>query len=123
MLDGQPSSGAEFTKSVTRGHVAGFAQFVTQVMLTGNTKRVTNFDMTCVEIINRWGVSDLAKDLGIPSKNVRRWVDFDSIPAEWFAAMARAAELRGHADITVERLAEIAEARRLAKAEARSEAA
>lgn len=77
--------------------------------------------MTCVEIIARWTVTELAKDLGIPAKNVRRWVDFDSIPADWFAAIARAAELRGFHDITVEALADVAEARRLAKAAGRAE--
>lgn len=77
--------------------------------------------MTCVELISRWGVVELAKDLGLPVKNVRRWIDFDSIPADWFAAIGRAAELRGFSDVTVEALAEIAEARRLAKAAQRGE--
>lgn len=79
--------------------------------------------MKCVDIISRWTISELAKDLGIPAKNVRRWVDFDSIPAEWFAAIARAAEKRGFHEITLEALAEIAERRRLSKAEGVEKAA
>lgn len=79
--------------------------------------------MTFVDIIKRWGEADLAKDLGLPTKNVRRWVDNGSIPAEWFAAIARAAAHRGDADITADRLAKVAEDRRLAKTESRDEAA
>lgn len=74
--------------------------------------------MNYVELITDWGIPELARDLGLPTKNVRRWVDFDSIPAEWFTAVARAADLRGRHEITVSKLAEIAEARRLAKTEA-----
>lgn len=85
-------------------------------MLTANTFRVSDWRMKCVVVIERWGVPQLAKDLGLPAKNVRRWLDFNSIPAEWFAAVARAAACRGYHDITVEALAEGAEARRLDRA-------
>lgn len=51
--------------------------------------------------------------MGLPTKNVRRWVDSDSIPAEWFAAVVRAAEQRGFADVTPEKLLMLAEERRL----------
>jgi hypothetical protein len=78
--------------------------------------------MKCVAIIERWTVAGLAKDLGIPPKNVRRWLDFDSIPAEWFSAIARAAESRGYHDITVEMLAGVAEARRLERTRVRGDA-
>jgi hypothetical protein len=73
--------------------------------------------MIFASVISRWGVAELAADLGLPTKNVRRWVDNDSIPAEWFAAVARAADVRGHADITVEKLAMLAEERRLRRAQ------
>lgn len=91
-------------------------------MLTSNTFRVTKHVMECVDVIERWGVAELARDLGLPTKNVRRWLDFDSIPAEWFAAVARAAVRRGYHDITVDALARGAEARRLLRA-ARQQAA
>lgn len=82
-------------------------------MLTNNTERVTVLVMHFEPIIARWGISELASDLSLPAKNVRRWVDQDSIPAEWFVAVARAAETRGFKDISVERLARVAEERRL----------
>lgn len=70
-------------------------------------------------IIALWGAEDAARnlssDVGLPPKNVRRWVDFDSIPADWFTAVAKAAQRRGFKDVTVERLAQIAEDRRLAR--------
>lgn len=73
--------------------------------------------MTFSAIIEAWGIGTLAADLMLPSKNVRRWVDLDSIPAEWFAAVARAAKRRGYHGVTIRALAEIAEARRLSRAE------
>ncbi len=73
--------------------------------------------MTFTAIIEAWGIGTLAADLMLPSKNVRRWVDMNSIPADWFAAVARAAKRRGYHGITVRALAEIAEARRLNRAE------
>lgn len=88
-------------------------------MLTPNTFRVTGRNMRCVDIIQKWGVAELAKDLGLPAKNVRRWLDFDSIPAEWFAAVARAAVCRGYHQITVDALAQGAEARRLGRSPVR----
>ncbi len=66
-------------------------------------------------LIERWGVAVLAADLGLPTKNVRRWVDLDSIPAEWFAAIARAAAKRGLEGINLEQLAALAEGRRIAR--------
>ena len=75
-------------------------------------------------IIDRFdGPAALAALLELPTKNVRRWVDFDSIPAEWFAAVERAAKARGFKEITVRHLAALAEERRLARAEPASEAA
>lgn len=67
-------------------------------------------------LIERWGVAALATDLGLPAKNIRRWIDSDSIPAEWFAAIGRRASERGLSDITVEKLADLAERRRVERA-------
>lgn len=67
-------------------------------------------------IIDLWGVERLAEALTLPRKNVRRWIDHDSIPAEWFAAVARAAALENDPSIrqiSVEFLASRAEERRL----------
>lgn len=35
-------------------------------------------------IIARWGEAKLAEALSLPVKNVRRWVDTDSIPGGWY---------------------------------------
>ncbi len=69
-------------------------------------------------LIEDWGVAALATDLELPVKNVRRWCDLDSIPADWFAAVARVAPRRGRRHITVKHLADLAERRRLAKRDA-----
>lgn len=69
-------------------------------------------------IIERFGIAELAAAVGLPTKNVRRWVDLDSIPAEWFAAVVSAAKARGFRDITADHLARVAERRRLARSEA-----
>jgi|GEM_PF-5058279 len=39
-------------------------------------------------IIERRGIAQLATALRIPSKNVRRWVDTDSIPGGWYLRVA-----------------------------------
>lgn len=39
-------------------------------------------------IIARWGEAKLAAALKLPVKNVRRWVDTDSIPGGWYARVA-----------------------------------
>jgi len=70
--------------------------------------------MWFIPIIELWK-GELASDLGLPGKNVKRWVDFDSIPAEWFAPVARAAANRGFTHVTVELLAARAEARAVAR--------
>jgi hypothetical protein len=72
-------------------------------------------------LIHDWGVAEMASALGLPTKNVRRWVDLDSIPADWFAAIARAARKSGRRHITAAHLAELAERRRLARASADGE--
>lgn len=64
-------------------------------------------------IINRFGIATLAEGLGLPAKNIRRWLDLDSIPAEWFSPVVRFAAAAGYPDITHEFLSSRAEARRL----------
>lgn len=74
-------------------------------------------------LISRWNdaepgqddtsIARLGADLDLKSKNVRQWWERDSIPADWFAAVARAAEARGFSEITVEALANTAERRRV----------
>lgn len=66
-------------------------------------------------IIDEWGAQDLAADLGLPMKNIRSWLASDSIPADWFLAIERAARRKGKPNVTAKRLAEIAEQRRLAR--------
>jgi hypothetical protein len=73
--------------------------------------------MSFANFIDTWGLAQLAADLGLPTKNVRRWVDNDSIPAEWFAAVARASRRAGRPRTTEQQLAAIAERRRLARTE------
>lgn len=68
-------------------------------------------------IIDRRGLAELASDLGLPMKNVRRWIDSDSIPADWWKPIADSGVA------TLDELASAAEARRLAKATEGSEAA
>jgi hypothetical protein len=69
--------------------------------------------MWFIPLIERFGVAELAAQLALPPKNIRRWVDLDSIPAEWFAPISRAAKARGLIEIDLEYLADRAEARRL----------
>lgn len=72
--------------------------------------------MTFSDIITRWpALQDLAGDLGLPVKNVRRWQDIGSIPAEWFVAVQVAAKARGFTDVNIRSLSEAAHARRLSK--------
>lgn len=51
------------------------------------------------------------------ARNVRAWVWRDSIPAEWFTALAQFAAGTGHPEITVASLAAMAQRRRLTKAD------
>ena len=66
-------------------------------------------------LIEKWGPAELATDLGLPTKNVRRWIDNDSIPAEWFAAIARCAADKKLKGIDERTLAALAEARRIGR--------
>lgn len=60
------------------------------------------------KLVRDWGITELAADLGLPAKNVRRWVDNDSIPAGWFIDIARAARRRRIAGVTERKLLEMA---------------
>lgn len=67
-------------------------------------------------VIKRWPTAvELAADIGTTEFSVRQWLRSDSIPAAWFAPVARAAARRDFEDITVESLAALAERRRKAK--------
>lgn len=88
-------------------------------MLTPDTFRVSYVVMTFSDIITRWDtLQDLAADLCLPVKNVRRWQDIGSIPAEWFVAVEAAAKARGFAAVTTRTLSEAAHDRRLSKVSA-----
>ena len=88
-------------------------------MLTRDTFRVSEAVMTFSDIITRWPtLQDLAGDLDLPVKNVRRWQDIGSIPAEWFVSVQSAAKARGFADVTIRTLSEAAHSRRLSKVSA-----
>lgn len=60
-----------------------------------------------------------ASEVGCPERSAREWLRIDSIPAPWFKAVVRAAQervRRGDSEfslVTLELLAERAEARRL----------
>ncbi len=60
-------------------------------------------------IIARKGVAGLAAALALPAKNVRRWVDSDSIPAEWWKPLADAGVA------SLDELAAAAQTRRLGR--------
>jgi hypothetical protein len=72
--------------------------------------------MSFCRVIQDVGVARLATGLGLPPKNVRRWVDNDSIPAEWFAPISRLGLMVNGEELSVEYLAGVAEQRRLARA-------
>lgn len=75
--------------------------------------------MTFLDIIAKWpSLADLARDVGLPVKNVRRWHDIGSIPAEWFVTVEAAAARRGIGNVNVESLSKAAHDRRLAKVSA-----
>lgn len=72
--------------------------------------------MTFLDIIALWPSShELADDLGLPVKNVRRWIDIGSIPSEWFVSVERAAKARGLRTVNLKVLSQAAHDRRLAK--------
>ena len=78
-------------------------------MLTTDTERVIRVDMFFTPIIDRRGIADTAKAVGLPTKNVRRWTDMDSIPADWWLKLSEV----GIA--TLDELAQAAEARRVSR--------
>lgn len=67
-------------------------------------------------LIRRWPtVTEFASDVGSSEPVARQWVRSDSIPAAWFAPVARAALRRGFSEITLDFLADRAEKRRLSR--------
>lgn len=67
-------------------------------------------------IIRRWeSVPAFCADVGCSEPVARQWIRGDSIPAAWFAPVARAGLKRGFAEITLEMLADRAERRRLVR--------
>lgn len=68
------------------------------------------------DIIGLWDhKSAFAADLGVPYERAKAWAARDSIPGQYFAAVATAAQKRGHSSVTVQLLSNIA-AKRMAKA-------
>lgn len=68
------------------------------------------------DVIARWPtVAAFAREVGALERTAMSWWQRDSIPAEWFAAVVRAAVIAGFLDVTADRLMAIAELRRLAK--------
>ena len=60
------------------------------------------------EIIDAWeSMTELAKDLAIPTSHVRTMRSRDSIPPRYWAPLAAAAQRRGIKGVTVESLAKI----------------
>ena len=70
-----------------------------------------------LDIIARFGgATQFAREVGMSVGAAKQARRRDSIPAEWFSAIARAAEVRGFHDVTEATLAQIAERRRLGRA-------
>jgi len=65
---------------------------------------------TFSELIEEFGASSLARDLGIPPVNVHSWKTRDSIPSAHWLALVDVAGRRGMR-LSLERLAEMAEIR------------
>jgi hypothetical protein len=64
------------------------------------------------EIIGQWGtVAAFAADVGVKERTAMSWWQRQSIPADRFAAIVRAAARRGFSRVTPELLIEIAEGR------------
>lgn len=60
--------------------------------------------------------SDFATDLGVPYERAKAWAARDSIPGQYFAAVAAAAQMRGHSHVTVQLLSDVAAKRAILKA-------
>lgn len=68
------------------------------------------------DVIGLWPtVPAFAIDVGVGERTAFSWWQRDSIPADWFAEVVRAAGRRGHIAVTAEAMAIAAEKRRLAK--------
>ncbi len=73
--------------------------------------------ITFGDIIGLWGhKSDFAADLNVPYERAKAWAGRDSIPGQYFAAVAAAAQRRGYNQVTVQLLSDIAAKRAELKA-------
>lgn len=67
------------------------------------------------DLINRWTPrSKLAEEIGANLATVHKWAEADRIPAQWQAAVIRAAQARGYADIDAEWMVRVHEGVRAA---------
>jgi len=68
------------------------------------------------DIIGLWGtVAAFAADLDVKERTAMSWWQRNSIPADWFAPVVRAAQARSFKGVTADKLSVIAEERRLRK--------
>lgn len=68
-------------------------------------------------IIGLWlHITEFAADLGVPYERAKGWWARDSIPGQYFAAVASAAQRRGQDHVTVQLLSDIAAKRAVLKA-------
>lgn len=66
-------------------------------------------------VIDLWpSIADFARDIGEPYENTRQWRLNDSIPGRAYAAIVRAAEVRG-LEVTHQQLCGFAEAKHAAR--------
>ncbi len=61
------------------------------------------------QIIDKWEhKTSFAADVGVPYERAKAWWARDRIPGRYFVAVAQAAQLRGHTDVTEQVLSAIA---------------
>lgn len=61
------------------------------------------------QIIDKWEhKTRFAADVGVPYERAKAWWARDRIPGRYFVAVAKAAQLRGHTDVTEQVLSAIA---------------
>lgn len=72
---------------------------------------------TFTGIIGLWPhKSEFAVDVAVPYERAKAWAARDSIPGQYFAVVATAAQRRGHDHVTVQLLSDIAARRAELKA-------
>jgi len=65
-------------------------------------------------LISSYGLGVFAADIGVPENTAKQMRKRNSVSSEHWHAWVRGAEARGRKDVTYERLAKIAAAKRLA---------